>query len=261
MLSGPSTSSSPAAEAQPQRQRPGLRVEEPHLAVVRHRALVAGEAAHDVGAAPFVPHHAPSSLRARVTSPSPSWVRVERLRASRSSTGDPLDGVARADLGGAREIVDRPPRAVRAAHRGEHAVGRAERAQGAAARPEARRRGPAVDQAVRPGGVLGEVDRAGGGVDGRRPRASSGPSARIGTGSRLAAGVVRVDLEDVAVIALRAALALPGLGLLAAQPGAPRGDAAGAVRRRAGEADDLAQPGALARRPRRSCAPPATAGS
>jgi hypothetical protein len=56
---------------------------------------------------------------------------------------------------------------------------------------------------------------------------------------------VRVDLEDVAVVALRAVLALPELGLLAAQPGAPRRDAARAVRRRAGESDDLAQPGAL----------------
>ena len=63
---------------------------------------------------------------------------------------------------------------------------------------------------------------------------------RVAVGGRR----VRVDLEDVAVIALRTALALPGLGLLAAEPGAPRGDAAGAVRRRAGEADDLAQPGA-----------------
>lgn len=73
------------------------------------------------------------------------------------------------------------------------------------------------------------------------------PSARIGTGSRFAVRGLRVgvDLEDVAVVVLRTPLALPGLGLLAAEPGAPRGDAAGTVRRRAGEADDLAQPGAL----------------
>ena len=108
------------------------------------------------------------------------------------------------------------------------------------------RRRPAVEQAVRGARVLGQVDAAALRVD-REGLVGVAAERLDGLGDRLAVGE---DLEGVAVVArvdpAGAVLAGPGgaalgLGLLAGQPAAPGGRAAGAVGQRAGDADPLPQ--------------------
>ena len=128
--------------------------------------------------------------------------------------------------------------AVGCAHGGEHPVGGAEVGERAGSPPESLGCLPAVEQAVGLGGVLGEVDVAAVGVD--RDGLVLEPAQRqdrlrVLVGRR----VERVDLEDVAVVALEAVGSGQGVDLLAGQPGVPRGHAAGAVGGGAGDADVL----------------------
>ncbi len=101
--------------------------------------------------------------------------------------------------------------------------------------PEAAGRGPAVEQPVGPGGVLGQVRVALARVDDHGlvvVPAEGLDGLRVAVG----AAVVRVDLEDVAVVLGHAVLAGEVGVLLAGQPGVPGGGAARAVGRRTGDA-------------------------
>ncbi len=101
--------------------------------------------------------------------------------------------------------------------------------------------------------VLGLVDDAVSRVDGDRlVLEAAHRGERYGAG---AVGVRRVDLEDEAVILGVAVRAGPVLGLLAGQPGAPRGGPARAVDRRTGDRDAFGEHLALpVQRQRRTAA-------
>ncbi len=188
----------------------------------------------------------PSSLRARVMSPPggvgdpgvrSNCLRVEVVRASRSGTAfqRTFSVVPRR---GVHRQVGHEGAAVGRVHRleGPGVVG--EVVEAAAARGVAVR-APAVEQAVGAAGVLGAVDVAAPGVD-DDGLVREAPEGLDRAGVVRVARVVRVDLEDVAVV-LADVLGGVGqlLGLLAGEPGAPRADPAGAVGPGAGERDDL----------------------
>ena len=221
------------------------RIVEPHLAVVLVGAAVGGprEAGHEEGTAvgpPLTLEFAGAGDLVVAELPANG-------RGGGISVGDipPPNRVTRAGLCGLGQI-----RNVRAAPVATHglqsardvaALGLGQSTKRTLARCEAGRRSPAQVQAVGIAGIFGQVDGAGGRIDGDRlVGVATHELQRYEALSHVRFAAGRVDFKHVAVILRVAGATDATFGFLAAQPRPPRGDPAGTVIVGSGQARVLA---------------------